>query len=204
VQVILIRDASAAGHDLALVTTDTDASPAAPIERYAARWSIEVAIEDARQIFGAGQARNRAARAVERTVPFQLACQTIAAVWYATAGHTPPTSRIAAPVPPGTPPRPSRRPRTCSPSSAVFSSPPDFGHLALASRHPKKSTPSAWPEKPQRHNRESRVTGRNVQNGPVHKGRAFRVAELMAGRDLNLRPPGYHSYDTRLSCLRDA
>ena len=89
VQVILIRDASAAGHDLALVTTDTDASPAAAIERYAARWSIEVAIEDARQIFGAGQARNRAACAVERTVPFRLACQTIATVWYATAGHDP-------------------------------------------------------------------------------------------------------------------
>jgi hypothetical protein len=89
VQVILIRGASAAGHDLALVTTDTDASPAAAIERYAARWSIEVAIEDTRQIFGAGQARNRAARAVERTVPFQLACQTIATVRYATAGHDP-------------------------------------------------------------------------------------------------------------------
>ena len=42
-----------------------------------------------RQIFGAGQARNRAARAVERTVPFQLACQAIATIWYATAGHDP-------------------------------------------------------------------------------------------------------------------
>ena len=52
--------------------------PAQVIERYAARWSIEVAIEDARQIFGAGQARNRAARAVERTT-----------TWYATAGHDP-------------------------------------------------------------------------------------------------------------------
>ena len=50
---------------------------------------IEVAIEDARQIFGAGQARNRTARAVERTVPFQLACQAIATCWYATAGHDP-------------------------------------------------------------------------------------------------------------------
>ena len=59
------------------------------IERYAARWSIEVAIEDARQVFGAGQARNRTARAVERTVPVQLACQAITACWYATAGHNP-------------------------------------------------------------------------------------------------------------------
>jgi hypothetical protein len=89
VQVILIRDASATGYDLALVTTDLHASAAAVIERYAARWSVEVAIEDARQVFGAGQARNRTARAVERTVPFQLVGQAIATVWYATAGHDP-------------------------------------------------------------------------------------------------------------------
>jgi hypothetical protein len=89
VQVILIRDTSAAGYDLALVTTDPDAGPAVMIERYAARWSIEVAIEDARQVFGAGQAGNRTARAVERTVPFQLACHAIATAWYATAGHDP-------------------------------------------------------------------------------------------------------------------
>ena len=84
---ILIRDARATGWDLALVTTDLAASPAQLIERYASRWSIEVTIEDSKQVFGTGQARNRKARAVERTVPFQLACQAIATVWYATAGH---------------------------------------------------------------------------------------------------------------------
>ena len=42
-----------------------------------------------KQIFGAGQARNRTARAVERVIPFQLACQAIAVTWYATAGHDP-------------------------------------------------------------------------------------------------------------------
>ncbi len=89
VTVVLIRDRSTAGYDLALVTTDAAATAAQVIERYAARWSIEVAIEDARQVFGAGQARNRTARAVERTVPFQLACQAIATCWYATAGHDP-------------------------------------------------------------------------------------------------------------------
>jgi hypothetical protein len=89
VTVVLIRDRSAAGYDLALVTTDTAATAAQVIERYAARWSIEVAIEDARQVFGAGQARNRTARAVERTIPFQLACQAITTCWYATAGHDP-------------------------------------------------------------------------------------------------------------------
>jgi DDE superfamily endonuclease len=89
VTVVLIRDRSANGYDLALVTTDASASAAQVIERYAARWSIEVAIEDARQVFGAGQARNRTARAVERTVPFQLACQAITTCWYASAGHDP-------------------------------------------------------------------------------------------------------------------
>ena len=89
VTVVLIRDRFTAGYDLALVTTDTAATPAHVIERYAARWSIEVAIEDARQVFGAGQARNRTARAVEHTIPFQLACQAITTCWYATAGHDP-------------------------------------------------------------------------------------------------------------------
>ena len=89
VTVVLIRDRPKTGYDLALVTTDTAATAAQVIERYASRWSIEVAIEDARQVFGAGQARNRTARAVERTIPFHLACQAIATCWYATAGHDP-------------------------------------------------------------------------------------------------------------------
>jgi hypothetical protein len=87
VQVVLIRDKSAAGYDLALVTTDLDATAGQVIERYAARWSIEVANEDAKQILGVGEARNRTAGAVRRTVPFTLACQALTTVWYATAGH---------------------------------------------------------------------------------------------------------------------
>jgi DDE superfamily endonuclease len=89
VTVILIRDKSKTGFDLALVTTEKNPDVAAVIERYAARWSIEVAIEDAKQLFSTGQARNRTARAVERTIPFMLACQAIAVCWYATAGHHP-------------------------------------------------------------------------------------------------------------------
>jgi hypothetical protein len=89
VTVVLIRGKSRTGFDLALVTTDPDAGPAAVIERYASRWAIEVAIEDSKQVFGCGQARNRAAAAVERTLPFQLTCQAIAITWYATAGHHP-------------------------------------------------------------------------------------------------------------------
>ena len=89
VQVVLIRDRSATGYDLALVTTDPNATAAQVIERYASRWRIEVAIEDAKQVYGTGQARNRTACAVERTVPFMLACQALATCWYATDGHDP-------------------------------------------------------------------------------------------------------------------
>ncbi len=88
VNVVLIRDKSKAGCDLALVTTDRDATMIQVIERYASRWSIEVAIQDSKQLFGIGQARNRTARAVERTVPFELACQAVAVTWYATDGRT--------------------------------------------------------------------------------------------------------------------
>ena len=45
VRVILLReDATDTGYDLALVTTDPHASPAALITRYAWRWSIEVTL----------------------------------------------------------------------------------------------------------------------------------------------------------------
>jgi hypothetical protein len=90
VRVILLRDtATTTGYDLALITTDLTTPAAAIIERYAARWSIEVAIEDAKQITGVGEARNRTKTAVERTVPLGLITQTLTVIWYAQHGHTP-------------------------------------------------------------------------------------------------------------------
>jgi DDE superfamily endonuclease len=101
VRVILLRDnATTTGYDLALVTTDLTSPAEVIVARYAARWSIEVAIQDAKQITGVGQARNRTARAVERTVPFGLITQGIVVVWYALHGHHPDVTtqrRIQAP-----------------------------------------------------------------------------------------------------------
>ena len=57
------------GYDIALVTTDVDATPAQVIERYAGRWSIEVAIEDAKQLGGVGQACNRLEQAANALSP---------------------------------------------------------------------------------------------------------------------------------------
>ena len=86
VRVILARGAVTT---LALVTTDLAAPAAALIERYAARWGIEQAFADARTVLGAGEARTRVRRAVQRTVPFALLVHTLVIIWYARHGHDP-------------------------------------------------------------------------------------------------------------------
>lgn len=90
VRLILARDEhTTSGYDLALVTTDPATSPGALVARYATRWAIEQAFADARNILGAGEARNRVRLAVERTVPFALLMHTLIILWYARHGHDP-------------------------------------------------------------------------------------------------------------------
>jgi hypothetical protein len=88
VRVILLRDTTTTtGYDLALITTDLTTPAEDIITRYAARWSIEVAFEDAKQITGVGQARNRTPNAVTRTVPFGLITQALITIWYCLHGN---------------------------------------------------------------------------------------------------------------------
>ena len=90
VRLILSRDQDTAeGYDLALVTTDPDTSPAALVARYATRWQIEQAFGDARNVLGAGEARNRVKPAVERTIPFAMLVSAIVVLWYARHGYDP-------------------------------------------------------------------------------------------------------------------
>jgi hypothetical protein len=92
IRVILIRDPDSkpkTGYDLALITTDLTSTPTDIVTRYADRWSIEVAIEDAKQTTGVGQARNRTPTAVTRTVPFGLLVQSLVVCWYTLHGHHP-------------------------------------------------------------------------------------------------------------------
>jgi len=95
VRVVLVRPPGAPdGYELALVSTDLDASPAELVERYSTRWSVEVCFEESRQILGVGQARNRTRKAVERTVPFGLVCLSLLVCWYAQHGR--PAADVAA------------------------------------------------------------------------------------------------------------
>jgi DDE superfamily endonuclease len=86
VRVIMARSVRAT---LTLVTTDLAAPAAALVQRYAARWEIEQAFSDARLVLGAGEARTRTRRAVQRTVPFALLVHTLVVIWYARHGHDP-------------------------------------------------------------------------------------------------------------------
>ena len=74
------------GFDVAIASTDTDASTAELIARYDSRWTIETAHQEAKA-HGVGQARNRVQKAVERTVPFGFLTQTITITWYALHGN---------------------------------------------------------------------------------------------------------------------
>jgi hypothetical protein len=87
-RLVLVRD-TARTTLLALFTTDTDTPVEHIIACYAGRWSIEVAIETAKGPMGVGQARNRVALAVYRTVPFSMIVMSLVIVWYALAGHHP-------------------------------------------------------------------------------------------------------------------
>jgi DDE superfamily endonuclease len=87
---LLVRDPSGKEpYELALISTDLETSSVELVERFACRWSIEVAFEDAKQLVGVGEARNRTELAVKRTVPFGLLCMSLTIVWYALEGHSP-------------------------------------------------------------------------------------------------------------------
>ena len=89
-RVILVKDdTKLCGYQLALITTDLNATAAHIVERYADRWPIEVCFQEGKEIFGVGNARNRTRKAVERTVPFQFLTMTLTICWYALHGHHP-------------------------------------------------------------------------------------------------------------------
>lgn len=74
---------------LMLFTTDLESTAEQIISRYAARWSVEVAIATAKGPMGVGDARNRVQLAVERTVPFGMLVMSLVYLWYALYGHHP-------------------------------------------------------------------------------------------------------------------
>lgn len=88
VRVVLLREPGRTdGFDIALVTTAVHQAAEDIVARYAERWAIEVSFQDAKQVIGVGEARNRTEAAVLRTVPFGFLCQTLTICWYALCGE---------------------------------------------------------------------------------------------------------------------
>jgi hypothetical protein len=89
-RLVLTREpGSGKPYDLGIFSLGTGASPAQLIERYSWRWAIEPSNAAGKQLTGAGDARNRTRRAVERAVPFAFLVQSLLICWYATAGYDP-------------------------------------------------------------------------------------------------------------------
>lgn len=89
-RVVLARaPGSGKAYDLGLFTLDTSADAAVIAERYSWRWPIEPSNAAGKQLLGAGDARNRAEKAVERTVPFAFLIQSLLTCWYARWGYDP-------------------------------------------------------------------------------------------------------------------
>jgi hypothetical protein len=96
IRVILLREHDTTNaYDIAVFTTDLTTDAEKIIERYAARWSIEVAFADAKQTTGVGEARNRTRTAVERTVPIGLITQSLVVLWHTQHGTDTVTARRA-------------------------------------------------------------------------------------------------------------
>jgi len=88
IRVVLVRDPdSTKAYDIALITTDLEATPETIVARYADRWSEEQTIKDCKDLLGAGDAASRLPVAVHRTVPFTMLCLTILVLWYAHSGN---------------------------------------------------------------------------------------------------------------------
>jgi DDE superfamily endonuclease len=83
-QLVLVRDPdSGKPYDLGIFTLDTKAAAETTAERYSWRWAIEPSNATGKQLTGAGDARNRVPKAVERAVPFAFLIQSLMIIWYA-------------------------------------------------------------------------------------------------------------------------
>ena len=86
IKLLIVRDPAGKQPDDFLLCTDPTANDVNIVERFYARWTIEEAIRDAKQLGGFEQTQGWCPRTVERQAPIALIVQTLVKVWYLTAG----------------------------------------------------------------------------------------------------------------------
>jgi hypothetical protein len=82
VKVLIVRDPSGQQIDDYMVCTDPTVSDAEIIERFAARWSIEEAIQQGKQIGGMEKVQGWCSRTVVRQAPMAMIVTTLVTAWY--------------------------------------------------------------------------------------------------------------------------
>lgn len=87
IKVVVVRDPRGLNKDEAFYCSNTKTSAAAILQRYAQRWSVEVAFENAKSHFGFEDPQNRTPRAVERTAPLGALLYSLVILWFHSCGH---------------------------------------------------------------------------------------------------------------------
>jgi hypothetical protein len=82
IKLLIVRDPSGRQKDDFLFCTDPAESEQRIIERFAARWPIEEAIREGKQLGGLEQVQGWCRRTVERQAPLALVVQTLVKAWY--------------------------------------------------------------------------------------------------------------------------
>lgn len=86
IKLLIVRDPAGKQPDDFLLCTDPTAHDVDIAERFYARWTIEEAIKDGKQLDGFEQTQGWCPRTAERQAPVALIVQTLVKVWYLTAG----------------------------------------------------------------------------------------------------------------------
>lgn len=86
IKLLIVRDPAAKQADDFLLCTDPTTNDVNIVERFYARWTIEEAIRDGKQLGGFEQTQGWCPRTVQRQAPIALIVQTLVKVWYLTAG----------------------------------------------------------------------------------------------------------------------
>lgn len=86
VKVLIVRDPSGKQTDDYMVCTDPTVSDAEIIERFAARWSIEEAIQQGKQTGGMEKVQGWCPRTVLRQAPMAMIVATLVTAWYVQHG----------------------------------------------------------------------------------------------------------------------
>ena len=82
-----MRDPSGVTPDQAFYTTAPKTTLLETLTRYATRWSIETAFQNAKSHFGFEDPQNRTKQAVQRTAPMGMVFYSLVVLWFAKVGH---------------------------------------------------------------------------------------------------------------------